>query len=743
MIFFATSALHMTDIIEEEARQAGASAIKAVSGGVEFEADLAAAYRFCLSSRTSTRLLLGLWQDDDIQSADELYEASVVLPWEEWVNPDVSFSITHTVKNCPYLRNSKFGAIRLKDAIVDRCRAHFDGARPEVDTEESDIIFHLHIEEDRVSWFVDFSGRALHRRGYRDEQTEAVMSEYVASALIYRSEWYKAMVRDGRAGVLIDPFCGSGTIAIEAALWAADRAPGLVKARNFAFLFLPIHDPDLYEQVVQEAMEREAAAKDRTISIYGWDNDPKAIAIAKRAAEEAGVEDLIDFRVKEFREIGEDDVPLEAGYIITDPPYGIRLEGNLIDLYRTMSDIWQQYFGGWHITVMCGNPELLEYIDMKSDRTNTLNSGGIACQVAHYRVFTEEERALLTLRAQEARAARLAQPLSEDAQGLYNRLMKNLEGLGGEMERQGGTNWRLYDRELGQYNASIDLYGDRWVVIYEYEAPESVSDQLIELHREEMLDATERATGVDRERIFVKIRRRQKGLDQYEKLANSDRFFIIDENGARYLVNFVDYLDTGIFLDHRPVRSLIATMSEGKRFLNLFCYTGTATVQAAKGGAISTASVDTSSTYLNWAEKNMRLNGFGGMNHFYYQSDVMDFLYQTFDRYDVIFCDPPTFSNGTGREHFDVGRDHAKLIRKCMDHLDWQGTLIFSTNYRRFNLDDWVGEQYHVQEISDETIGDDFRGSGNIHSAYLITHRQVIKVAAPKRPKVVWKETED
>ena len=278
---------------------------------------------------------------------------------------------------------------------------------------------------------------------------------------------------------------------------------------------------------------------------------------------------------------------------------------------------------------------------------------------------------------------------------------------------------------------------------YEYEAPESVSDQLIELHREEMLDATERATGVDRERIFVKIRRRQKGLDQYEKLANSDRFFIIDENGARYLVNFVDYLDTGIFLDHRPVRSLIATMSEGKRFLNLFCYTGTATVQAAKGGAISTASVDTSSTYLNWAEKNMRLNGFGGMNHFYYQSDVMDFLYQTFDRYDVIFCDPPTFSNGTGREHFDVGRDHAKLIRKCMDHLDWQGTLIFSTNYRRFNLDDWVGEQYHVQEISDETIGDDFRGSGNIHSAYLITHRQVIKVAAPKRPKVVWKETED
>ncbi|MDX9914277.1 MAG: bifunctional 23S rRNA (guanine(2069)-N(7))-methyltransferase RlmK/23S rRNA (guanine(2445)-N(2))-methyltransferase RlmL [Sphaerochaeta sp.] len=743
MIFFATSALHMTDIIEEEARQAGASDIHAVSGGVEFNADLRAAYRFCLYSRTSTRLLLGLWQDDDIQSADELYEASMALPWEEWVNPDVTFSITHTVKNCPYLRNSKFGAIRLKDAIVDRCREKFDGNRPEVDIEESDIIFHLHIEEDRVSWFVDFSGRSLHRRGYRDEQTEAVMSEYVASALIYRSEWYKAMVRQERSPVLIDPFCGSGTIVIEAALWAADRAPGLVKARNFAFLFLPIHDQDLYEEVVQAARDREEAAKGRHIAIYGWDHDPQAIAIAKRAAEEAGVDDLIDFRVKEFRQINEDDVPLEAGYIITDPPYGIRLEGNLIDLYRTMSEVWQRYYGGWHITVMSGNPELLEYIDMKSDRTNTLNSGGIACQVAHYRVFTEEQRALLTLRAEEARAVRLAQPLGEEAQTLYNRLAKNLEALKPEMERQGVTNYRIYDRDLGQYNASIDLYEGRWAVLSEYEAPESVSEQFVEVHREEMVDVTERATGVDRERIFVKVRRRQKGVDQYEKLANSDRFFIINENEARYLVNFTDYLDTGIFLDHRPVRALIATLCEGKRFLNLFCYTGTATVQAAKGGAISTVSVDTSSTYLNWAEQNMRLNGYGGMNHFYYQSDVLDFLYQTYERYDVIFCDPPTFSNGTGRDHFDVGRDHAQLIRKCMDHLDWHGTLIFSTNYRRFNLDDWVSERYHVEEISEQTIGDDFKASGNIHSAFLITHRQVVKVAAPKRAKVVRRVSED
>ncbi|NMA22434.1 MAG: bifunctional 23S rRNA (guanine(2069)-N(7))-methyltransferase RlmK/23S rRNA (guanine(2445)-N(2))-methyltransferase RlmL, partial [Spirochaetales bacterium] len=407
-----------------------------------------------------------------------------------------------------------------------------------------------------------------------------------------------------------------------------------------------------------------------------------------------------------------------------------------------MSDIFQAYYGGWNITIISGNPELLEYIDMKSDRTNTLVNGGIPCQVDHYYVFTSEERQELARRAEEARQKRLALPLSEGAQTVYNRLMKNMEELGSKMEADGVTNWRLYDRELGEYNAAIDLYEGRWAVLYEYEAPPSVDSEEAAVRLEELIDATERATSIDRDRIFVKLRRRQKGLDQYEKLASSDRFFIIDENKARYLVNFTDYLDTGIFLDHRPIRAKIATMAEGKRFLNLFCYTGTATVQAAQGGALSTASVDTSATYLDWAEKNMQLNGHGGMNHFYYKSDVMDFLYQTWDRYDLIFCDPPTFSNGTGRDHFDVGRDHARLIRKCMDHLDWQGTLIFSTNYRRFNLDEWVEQQYHVQEITEETIGADFERAGQIHTSYVITHRQRIKVTAPKRPRVVRKQSE-
>ncbi|HZJ88901.1 MAG TPA: THUMP domain-containing protein, partial [Sphaerochaeta sp.] len=300
MIFFATSALHVQDIVETEVRAAGGTEVRPTTGGVEFSGSLETGYTFCLTSRVSTRLLLGLWEHDDIQSADELYDASLQLPWEEWITTvDQTFQITHTVRNCPYLRNSKFGAIRVKDAIVDRLREHFDGERPQVDTDESDLTFHLMVDGTHVAWFVDFSGRGLHRRGYRGGQTDAVMSEYIAAALLYRSPWLKAMqAAEDQVPPLFDPFCGSGTIVIEAALWALGRAPGLVSARNFTFLNLPIHDQERYDTVIANLREQEEVASKRSIVLYGWDQDPAAVRIAQAAAEQAGVAHVIDFRVK-------------------------------------------------------------------------------------------------------------------------------------------------------------------------------------------------------------------------------------------------------------------------------------------------------------------------------------------------------------------------------------------------------------------------------------------------------------
>ncbi len=734
MIFFATSALYMNDIIEEEAKAAGATDIRTISGGVEFSADLAAAYRFCLWSRTATRVLMGLYEDEDILDADELYEASKQIPWEEWVNPEITFSVTETVKNCPYMKNSHFAAIRLKDAIVDRIREKFDGERPLVDTENSDVVFHLHIDGDKVAWYVDFSGRGLHRRGYRVAQTDAVLSEYLTCSVIYRSEWRKSLEKGEEVPMLLDPFCGSGTIVIEAALWAADRAPGLVTNRKFNFLNLPIHDPDIYEEVVDEALERAEKASSRNIVIHAWDNDPKAVAISKKHAELAQVDHLINFQVKDFRTITEADVPRGMGYIITDPPYGLRMESDtgLEVLYRQMGKQISTLFGGWNVAILCGQQELLSHVDMKPDRTNTVNNGGVTCQIAHYYVFTADERAQMIERAIERKKERLAQPLSDGAQMAYNRLVKNLANLKPIMEKQGVTCYRIYDADMPEYSAAIDLYENRYISLQEYAPPETIDPEDALRRLGELIDATERATGIDREQIYVRQRTQQKGEKQYEKMASTDKFYIINENGVKYLVNFTDYLDTGIFLDHRPIRKQIGAMAEGKRFLNLFCYTGTATVQAAKGGALSTVSVDASGTYLDWAVKNMQLNGYTEMNHFFYRSDCLEFLFDTYDRYDLIFCDPPTFSNGKGRENFDVDRDQVRLIKACMMHLDPKGTLIFSNNYRKFRLDERLLEEFDVQDITASTIAEDFARDQKIHYTFLIKHRTVVTVKDTK-----------
>ena len=315
--------------------------------------------------------------------------------------------------------------------------------------------------------------------------------------------------------------------------------------------------------------------------------------------------------------------------------------------------------------------------------------------------------------------------------------MKNLSELRPKMEAEGVTCYRIYDAEIPEYAASIDLYENKWINLSEYAAPDTVDPKVAEEHLNELVYATERATGVDIENIFIKERKSQKGKNQYTRLATKNRFNIVRENGLRLLVNFQDYLDTGLFLDHRPVRMMIQKMAEGKRFLNLFCYTGSATLNAIKGGAVSTVSVDASSTYLDWAIENLRINEYPtDIENFFYRDDVIDWLWATYDRYDLIFCDPPTFSNGKGRSSsFDVQRDQYQLIRAAAMHLAPGGILIFSTNFRRFKLDDEIREKYIVEDITEETIGDDFLASGNIHKCYLIRNKVKVSLNKNRKPR--------
>lgn len=733
MIFFAACAANQGDLVSEEARKAGSEDVRQTQSGVEFEGSWETGMRFCLYSRVASRLLMALYIDEDTESDDELYESTMALPWEDWITPDKTMKITCTTQSCSWIRNNHYAALRVKDGICDHLKERFDGLRPDINTENPDVEFHVHVHENVVKWYVDFSGEALHQRGYREDQTDAVLKEHLAAALISRSEWKKT-VSDGNPGIFLDPFCGSGTIAIEAALMAADIAPGLIRKKPYAFQSLPGFDEALWNSLKDEAAERRQKALDeRDIRIYASDISGKAINIAKAAAERAGVDGLIDFKEKDFTQYTEKDVPGETGYIVTDPPYGERMKVNDIDrLYTEIGEVLQKYFKGWRATILTGSSDLLTNIDMKPDRTNSLYNGGILCQAAHYIIFTDAEREALIERAKEKKRQRLESPLSEGAEIVYRKLIKNLEKLKPEMEKEGVTCYRIYDADIPEYAAAIDVYEWKWINLSEYAAPDYIDKEKAEERLNEIVFATERATGIDIENIYIKERRSQKGANQYNRLATSNRFNIIKENGLRILVNFQDYLDTGIFLDHRPVRKMIQEMANGKRFLNLFCYTGTATLNAIKGGAISTVSVDASSTYLDWAIENLKINGYPtDIENFFYRDDAIDWLWETYDRYDLIFCDPPTFSNSKDRRTFDIQRDHWKLIRAAAMHLAPGGILIFSTNFRRFRMDERIMEDFSVEDITEKTIGKDFENDMNIHKCYLI--RNKVKISIPKK----------
>ena len=736
MIFFAQCAANQNDLVAEEARRAGSEDVRPTASGVEFDGSVETGMRFCMESRVASRLLMALFIDEDTQDMDELYESTLALPWEDWVRPEETMKVGCTTQSCDWVRNSHFAALKVKDAICDRQRQHFgEDQRSDIDLENPDVTFHVHIYANTVKWYVDFSGDSLYQRGYREDQTDALLKEHLAAALLLRSEWKKTLL-EGKPGVLMDPFCGSGTIAIEAALMASDTAPGLIRPRLFAFEHLPIFDKEKWDEIWAEAEERrKKALEERDIEIYAGDISKKAVRIAQKAAERAGVSKLIIFENRDFTKYLPEDSPADTGYIVTDPPYGERMRDQGIDqLYEDIGRVLQTCFKGWRATILTGSQDKLTNIDMKPDRTNTLYNGGIQCQAAHYIIYTDEERAAMQEKAKERRKARAEAPLPEGSVIPYNKLMKNLAKLRPEMEKEGVTCYRIYDSDIPEYAASIDLYENKWICLTEYAAPPEIDPGTARQHLDELLAATERATGIDMETIYVKERRAMKGAMQYNRLATSNRFNIIKENGLRYLVNFQDYHDTGVFLDHRPVRKMIGEMADGKRFLNLFCYTGTATLNAIKGGAVSTVSVDTSSTYLDWAVENLKINGYPtDIENFFYRADAIDWLWDTYDKFDLIFCDPPTFSNSKGRDSFDVQRDQYQLIRAAAMHLAPGGVMIFSTNFRRFRLDDEVLEKYNVQDITEQTLGLDF-AEKPIHKCYLI--RNKVKVKLNKKPKL-------
>ncbi|MGA9031065.1 MAG: class I SAM-dependent methyltransferase, partial [Sulfuricaulis sp.] len=287
--------------------------------------------------------------------------------------------------------------------------------------------------------------------------------------------------------------------------------------------------------------------------------------------------------------------------------------------------------------------------------------------------------------------------------------------------------YRLHDADLHEYNLAIDVYESdkRYVHVQEYEAPDTISPDKARQRLQHALGVIPLVLDIPREQMFFKVRRRQKGGGQYEKMDETGEFHEVREGSCRLLVNFTDYLDTGLFLDHRATRAMLGELAKGKRFLNLFGYTGTATVHAGSGGAISTTTVDMSYTYLDWAQRNFELNGIRRENHELVQADVLVWLKQNHARrYGLIFLDPPTFSRSKRMEDtFDVQRDHVALISDAAALLEPEGILIFSSNLRRFKIDREALSPLTVEDITRRTIPQDFERNPKIHQCFRITRK--------------------
>jgi 23S rRNA (guanine2445-N2)-methyltransferase / 23S rRNA (guanine2069-N7)-methyltransferase len=718
--FFASCPPGVADLLARELSVFGATATRETKFGVNFQGELETAYRACLWSRLASRVLMPL-ATFPANSQAELYAGTSAIDWSKHLAPGGTLAIDFAGASSG-LTHTHFGALRTKDAIVDQLRARF-GERPSIDLEQPNIRIDVRVDRDRATVSLDLSGDSLHRRGYRARGVAAPLKENLAAAILLRCGWPE-LAAQGSA--LVDPLCGSGTFLIEGALMMRDIAPGLLR-KYFGFLGWRGHDAPLWQRLVSEAEQRARRDVSGAPILRGYDRDSTAVHAALENVEQARLRGAIHIERRELTDLKREfDGP---GLLVTNPPYGERIgdQEQLKSLYDLLGQKMRDEFVSWKAAVLTGNPPLARELHIEAKRSHTLFNGRIECRLLRFDLTPENFK----LRSERMPNAERREMVAQQpgAQMFANRLRKNLATMNGWAEREGVYCYRVYDADMPEYSFAIDLYGDgesvRCAYLQEYEAPRTVAIDAAKARRAEVLAVVPQVLGLGEDRIFVRTRRRQKGTDQYEKVASEREFVTVREGDYRFLVNFNDYLDTGLFLDHRMTRAMLAKLAPGKRFLNLFAYTGTATVYAAGAGASASTTVDMSRTYLDWAKRNLALNQLAAPQHGFVQEDCLEWLANEAQagkrKFDLVFVDPPTHSRSKRMtDDFDVQRDHAALLDSVAKLLTPDGLIVFSNNYTRFKLDDACAQRFEVKDESAATLPRDFARNPRIHRCYVL-----------------------
>ncbi|WP_365903667.1 bifunctional 23S rRNA (guanine(2069)-N(7))-methyltransferase RlmK/23S rRNA (guanine(2445)-N(2))-methyltransferase RlmL [uncultured Parolsenella sp.] len=754
----------------------GAKGVRALHGQVAFAGTLADAYRVCLWSRIASRVVLVLGHGA-AANADELYQTLREVCWENHLSLTSTFAVdAHGTNN--ELRNTQFIALRAKDAICDRLQAKL-GARPSVETRHPDVTVVARVRNDRVTFGIDLSGEPLFRRASTrraaDDGLGGLRPDY-AAAVLAMGAWHRCCRRDDPT--LAVAFSGSGTLVAEAASAALDRAPGLLRTR-WGFTGWLGHDEDAWAALLAEADERAEKGAARAEKLHLVTIDPrKGAAAAARASLRAAGLDVAIASLASADELARRLAPADASATLAAVDLSwlgadeLAREVAAIGLATATADALPQ---GSRLVALSTTPTLdaslgLAAIDQartfvgRDDATiTTYETGTPAAPAASPADANAAEKddaaaeapaapARATVTLKDGTTLPVLVPQSDQFAARLAKVAKLRAKWG---RREGISCYRVYDTDLPDYAVAIDLYQaaegsrgadahGRWLVVQEYAAPKDIDPELARRRLLDVLAIAPHVLGVDPACVTLRVRRHAKGGSQYANEGEGDKragrrgrlalapgAHLVEEGGLIFEVNLAERLDTGLFLDHRDVRARVREMAKdmqgSKRFLNLFAYTGSATCYAADGGAKHTTTVDLSRTYLDWAERNMERNGFVGPEHEYVQADVVRWVSEqrhTPNRWDLVFCDPPTFSNSKrmGRDVFDVQRDHAELLIGISRLLTANGICLFSCNLRGFepDVEALAKAGVEIADVTAGTIPEDFKRNAKIHHVYLV-----------------------
>lgn len=699
---FVSCPKHLELLLKDELLNLGASEAAEGLAGVHAKASAEVWLKAVMWSRLANRIYLKIGTADCANKKD-LYKAIEAIQWSalcKEIPKTLSIKFNGVNKE---LKNTHFSSQVTKDAICDQMNEAY-GFRPKVVKSDGHLSVYGRLKYKNLDIYQDITGHSLHQRGYRGTNTLAPLKENLAAAVLLRAGWPAAAANSHN---LIDPMCGSGTLLTEGWLMACDIAPNL-QIKSHALFSWHGFDSHLWTQMMIDAEQRsEVGMENFKGQVIGVDHHKDSIAQANQNLDNLPHNKRISFQ---YQTLDKFRIPPRNNLIVCNPPYGVRLQKNYLSSWVHLRDWLKTKVKDAKAAVLTPDEAKGWLLGYRGNNSYALLNGAIPIQLRLFDVVPSNQLDL-------PEGQLFALPAA--AQMLANRLKKNKNQMNQWLESNQIEAYRLYDADLPEYAVAIDCYQNH-VHIQEYKAPKTIDPKRAALHLNHVMLAVQSVVQPKLEKIHLKTRQIQKDNQQYNKFNEEEDRFVINEQGRKYLVDLEQYLDTGLFLDHRWLRNQVQSESKDKKVLNLFSYTGAISVAAAKGQAQSVISVDTSKTYTKWAEENFALNSLRSAKHGFIRGDVLSYLFRTSETFDLIIADPPTFSNSHSREaDWEVQKDHQQLIDACMTLLSKTGTLYFSNNFKKFVLDIDIEEKYVVKNITKNSFDPDYKNS-KIHHCFEI-----------------------